>query len=58
MQHPDITRTEQTGYPNPEAVNHTPVCPACGVMTNTYYYNYKNEIIGCATCVYSGDAWE
>lgn len=37
----------------------TPVCPVCGVETDTLYKDtHTGEIVGCDDCLTTVDAWE
>ena len=57
LQHPIITATERTGYPDGKEPQY-PHCPMCGWETDTIYRNKSHEIVGCYWCISSSDAWE
>lgn len=56
MQHPDITRTIATGYPqgNPKY----PHCPVCGDECEEIYFDRYGAICGCDECIKSRSAWD
>ena len=58
--HPDIRAAERTGYPASRATDPaTPTCPICGAETDTFYEDLvTGDIVGCAECLRSVDAWE
>ncbi len=57
MRDSDIIRNLiRTGYPGPEP--RYPVCPVCGEETDTFFENAWGDIVGCAECIISVDAWE
>ena len=55
MEHPDITRTIETGYPHGEP--NYPHCPVCGSECEEIYFNEDKEIFGCDECVRTKSAW-
>ena len=55
MEHPDITRTIATGYPQGEP--NYPHCPVCGSECEEIYFNEDKEIFGCDECVRTKSAW-
>lgn len=58
LEHPDITRMCETGYPF-DRITEFPHCSHCGSETDTYMINkITNEIEGCGECIVSRDAWE
>ena len=55
MEHPDITRTIRTGYPQGEP--NYPHCPVCGSECEEIYFNEDREICGCDECIRTKSAW-
>lgn len=55
LDHPIIRAMERSGEVG--RVTEAPVCPVCGMETDTYYRVF-GEIVGCDGCVHSVDAWE
>lgn len=55
IEHPDITRTIATGYPNGDPTY--PLCPVCGRECDEIYYNDDHDIVGCNECLYTKSAW-
>lgn len=37
---------------------HIPVCPICGEETDTFYTDYKGDVIGCDCCIQEVNAWD
>lgn len=53
--HPDIARCLCSGYAHPVRF---PICPECGAETDEFYKDRLGDIVGCANCIESVDAWE
>lgn len=56
MDHPQITKAIQTGYPHGEPTY--PHCPVCGYECSDIYKNENGDIVGCDECIQVTDAWE
>lgn len=58
LEHPDITRALETGYPYDTETEY-PICPNCGSEAETFMLNtITGEILGCDECIKGRDAWE
>lgn len=55
--HPDIASTLRTGYESGREPQY-PRCPICDAECDTVYLNKDMEVIGCAECVRTADAWD
>ena len=55
LEHPVITRTERTGYPEEPR---RPICPICGEECDTVFKTAWGAVVGCDNCLTSCDAWE
>ena len=56
IEHPEITRTMETGYPHGEP--DYPHCPVCGAEIDEVYADADGDIIGCEECIKIKNAWE
>ncbi len=56
MEHPAITRTLRTGYPNGEPTY--PLCPICGAECEEVHKDRNGVVFGCNECVNTHSAWE
>lgn len=59
LEHPEIARTNRTGYPKPIAKQQC--CPKCGedIDSETIMYVTDNfEPVGCENCVTRIGAWQ
>lgn len=54
LEHPGISRTLATGYPEPEREF---TCPVCGKACQVYYQQF-GVICGCDRCIREMDPWE
>lgn len=54
--HPDIERTERTGYP--DEPKKWPHCPICGEECDTVYLFQGSDIVGCENCMTTESAWK
>ena len=57
LEHPEITRTEKTGYPD-NRIDEEPTCPICGAVCEDIYKDREGEIFGCEYCVKVCKSWE
>ena len=57
IEHPDITRALQTGYPDVD-IEYPPHCPACGCECDYFYRDCSGAVFGCENCVELVDAEE
>ena len=55
LEHPDITRALQTGYPDVD-IEYPPHCPACGCECDYFYRDCSGAVFGCENCVERVDA--
>ena len=56
MEHPEITKAIQTGYPHGEPTY--PHCPVCDAETDTFFKDCYGTIVGCEDCLSKVNAWE
>lgn len=55
LEHPQITKALETGYPKDPKWPH---CPVCGSECEEIYKNNDGDIFGCDECVKIQNAWE
>lgn len=55
LEHPAITNTIRTGYPDGEP--RWPRCPICGQECKTIFWK-ETEVVGCDECLEQQRAWD